>query len=121
MTFIVLCLFLRRPAMGDGCVKDLTAKYAPHWLQRTRKERVDSTWWSPALRPFLSRDFFTEMQENEEIKGIASRLVFNFDLRKFCTVYDAMFIMCCLWCCVDYVLCFVSLLCVVCVLYVMCC
>nr|KAG5702261.1 hypothetical protein BaRGS_030616 [Batillaria attramentaria] len=51
-----------------GCVKDITAKYAPQWLSHTRKQRVDSDWWRESLEPHASLNEELDQLENDNIK-----------------------------------------------------
>ncbi|KAF7991627.1 hypothetical protein HCN44_010428, partial [Aphidius gifuensis] len=48
-----------------GYIKDLTRRYAPHWLTSTRKKRIDDTWWSESLSPYWERRDTISIAEDE--------------------------------------------------------
>ncbi|OXB82984.1 UNVERIFIED_CONTAM: hypothetical protein H355_001327 [Colinus virginianus] len=49
---------------NDGSVKDVTQRYDPVWMTRTRKNRVDPEWWEDTLQPYRSP--FVDRDEKEE-------------------------------------------------------
>lgn len=51
-----------------GFLKDLTRRYAPHWLTVTRKQRIDQTWWSDTLSPCLERRDTLSIAEDETLE-----------------------------------------------------
>jgi hypothetical protein len=53
----------------DNCVKDLTKKYAGHWLSCARKLRLSEEWWQQVLTPFQHPDAAREELENKRIHG----------------------------------------------------
>jgi Rad4 transglutaminase-like domain len=50
-------------------VKDLTKKYAGHWLSCARKLRLSEEWWQQVLAPFHHSDTARDELENKRIHG----------------------------------------------------
>ncbi|XP_034933735.1 DNA repair protein complementing XP-C cells [Chelonus insularis] len=50
---------------SGGSIKDVTRRYAPHWLTVTRKQRVDETWWKETLVPWLEPKSVLSKAEDE--------------------------------------------------------
>lgn len=53
---------------NSGHVNDVTRRYDPEWMTRTRKRRVDSEWWEETLRPFRNPDMKREDREEAEVR-----------------------------------------------------
>ena len=53
----------------DNHVKDLTKKYAGHWLSCARKLRLSEEWWQQVLAPFQHSDSERDQLENKRIHG----------------------------------------------------
>jgi len=51
----------------DGCVKDLTKKYAGHWLSCSRRLRLDEAWWRDVLQQYAVRNSAMDDSENRHI------------------------------------------------------
>ncbi|XP_073501075.1 DNA repair protein complementing XP-C cells [Phyllobates terribilis] len=49
-----------------GHVKDVTRRYDPEWMTRTRKRRVDTEWWEETLLPYRSSD--TARGDKEDVE-----------------------------------------------------
>ncbi len=62
------CLAFAFP-VSDGCVKDVTKRYASDWMSQTRRLRVDATWWRDALDPFRPLDAKRDEQEELKLQG----------------------------------------------------
>ncbi|XP_073431101.1 DNA repair protein complementing XP-C cells isoform X2 [Dendrobates tinctorius] len=52
-----------------GHVKDVTQRYDPEWMTRTRKRRVDTEWWEQTLLPYKSTDSTREDKEDVEFEA----------------------------------------------------
>jgi len=57
----------------DGFVKDMTKKYAGHWLSCARRLRLNEQWWKDVLQPYAVQDSEMDHSENQHIRG--TRLV----------------------------------------------
>ncbi|XP_026326715.1 DNA repair protein complementing XP-C cells homolog isoform X2 [Hyposmocoma kahamanoa] len=52
---------------NNNYIKDLTRRYAPHWNTVTRKQRVESSWWEVAVRPWLGPKSARDKEEDEQL------------------------------------------------------
>ena len=59
----------------EGCVKDLTKKYAGQWLSlsSTRRLQLNERWWNDTLQPYAVTDSAAEHSENQHIRGTFCR------------------------------------------------
>jgi len=53
----------------DGCVKDVTKKYAGHWLSCARRLRLSEEWWIDVLQPYAVTNTEMDDSENQHIRG----------------------------------------------------
>ena len=53
----------------DHCIKDLTKKYASHWLTCVRKLRISDEWWQSLLARYRTKDTDQDQLENTLIHG----------------------------------------------------
>lgn len=52
---------------NDGSAKDLTRRYAPHWLTVTRRLRAEDTWWRETMAPYYPLPTHREKDEDEDL------------------------------------------------------
>ncbi len=58
-----------QPAFLDGCIKDVTKRYAANWFSHTRKLRVDDNWWMESIEPFRPLNAHRDEQEDLKIRA----------------------------------------------------
>lgn len=58
--------------MSDGYVKDVTKKYAGHWLSLScaHRLRLNEQWWKDVLHPYTVPDSEMDHSENQHIRGM---------------------------------------------------
>jgi len=61
-------------------VKDVTKKYAGHWLMCARRLRLNESWWKDALQPYALKNVEMDHSENQHITGTHGVS----ELRHFC-------------------------------------
>lgn len=55
---------------NDLTLKDVTARYSPHWTTVVRKSRVDKTWIDTAIAKYLSHRTKRDLHEDQELRLI---------------------------------------------------
>ncbi|XP_072181735.1 DNA repair protein complementing XP-C cells homolog isoform X1 [Diadema setosum] len=50
---------------NDGCIKDVTRRYASKWLTATHKLRPDEEWWEETLRPLRGNKKRDKKEDND--------------------------------------------------------
>jgi len=56
-------------------VKDVTKKYAGHWLMCARRLRLNEPWWKEVLQPYALKNAEMDDSENQHITGTAATSV----------------------------------------------
>lgn len=54
---------------NSGHINDVTRRYDPEWMTRTRKRRVDQEWWEETLGPFRNHNMKQEDREEAEFEA----------------------------------------------------
>ena len=54
-------------------MKDVTKKYAGHWLMCARRLRLNEQWWTDVLQPYALKNAEMDDSENQHITGMVSR------------------------------------------------
>lgn len=55
---------------NDLSIKDVTARYNPHWTTVVRKSRVDKSWLDTAIHKYLGHRTKRDIKEDQELRRI---------------------------------------------------